>query len=78
MRAGEASVRGYFAWTLVDNFEWAAGYYLRFGFFAYDPDTLARSERPSARLFRRIARSGRLPGYPGSPPAAAMASRASW
>jgi len=62
MRAREARVKGYFAWTLVDNFEWAAGYYPRFGFFSYDPDTLARSERPSARLFRRIARSGRLPG----------------
>ena len=48
-------------WSLVDNFEWAAGYYPRFGFFSYDPDTLARRARPSARLFRRIARSGNLP-----------------
>ncbi len=62
MRAGEADVRGYFAWSLVDNFEWAAGYYPRFGFFGYDPRTLERTERPSARVFRRIARSGNLPG----------------
>jgi beta-glucosidase/6-phospho-beta-glucosidase/beta-galactosidase len=62
MRAGFARVRGYFAWSLVDNFEWAAGYYPRFGFFSFDPDTLARRERPSAALFRRIARSGELPG----------------
>jgi beta-glucosidase/6-phospho-beta-glucosidase/beta-galactosidase len=61
MRDGLARVRGYFAWTLVDNFEWAAGYYPRFGFFSYDPRTLVRSERPSARVFRRIARSGSLP-----------------
>jgi beta-galactosidase len=60
MRAGEADVKGYFAWSLVDNFEWAAGYYPRFGFFSYDRRTLARHERPSARVFRRIARSGSL------------------
>jgi beta-galactosidase len=61
MRDRLARVKGYLAWTLVDNFEWAAGYYPRFGFFSYDPDTLARRERPSARLFRRIARFGTLP-----------------
>ncbi len=62
MAAGEARVKGYFAWSLVDNFEWAAGFYPRFGFFSYDPDTLRRTERPSAGTFRRIARTGRLPG----------------
>jgi beta-galactosidase len=61
MRSGEADVRGYLAWSLVDNFEWAAGYYPRFGFFGYDQRTLQRRERPSARIFRRIARSGSLP-----------------
>jgi beta-glucosidase/6-phospho-beta-glucosidase/beta-galactosidase len=61
MRAGLARVKGYFAWTLVDNFEWAAGYYPKFGFFSYDPDTLARHERASAAVFRRIARLGTLP-----------------
>ena len=60
-RDGAARVKGYFAWSLMDNFEWAAGYYPRFGFFGYDPDTLRRTERPSARTFRRIARSGTLP-----------------
>lgn len=61
MRSGQANVKGYFAWSLVDNFEWAAGYYPRFGFFGYDPLTLERRARPSARVFRRIARSGDLP-----------------
>ena len=54
-------MRGYLYWTLVDNFEWAAGFYPRFGLFSYDPDTLRRTERPSARVFARIARTGRLP-----------------
>ena len=61
MRDRLARVRGYFAWSLVDNFEWAAGYYPRFGFFSFDPVTLVRRERPSARTFRRIARFGALP-----------------
>ena len=59
--AKEADVRGYFHWSLVDNFEWAVGYTQRFGLYGYDPTTLRRFERPSARLFARIARTGRLP-----------------
>jgi beta-galactosidase len=57
MRSGLARVKGYFAWSLMDNFEWAAGYYPKFGFFTID-----RKERPSARVFRRITRLGTLPG----------------
>jgi beta-galactosidase len=60
MRDRLARVRGYFAWSLVDNFEWAAGYYPRFGFFSYHSDTLARRMRPSAHVFRQIARSGSI------------------
>jgi beta-glucosidase/6-phospho-beta-glucosidase/beta-galactosidase len=58
---GGADVRGYFHWSLLDNFEWAEGFDARFGLYAYDPRTLARRERPSARLFRQIARSGVVP-----------------
>ncbi|MBA3262535.1 MAG: glycoside hydrolase family 1 protein [Thermoleophilaceae bacterium] len=61
MRDRLARVEGYFAWSLTDNFEWAAGYYPRFGFFSFNPDTLARHERPSAETFGRIARLGSLP-----------------
>ncbi len=61
MRAREAKVRGYFHWTLVDNFEWAEGYHQRFGLYGYDPATLRRSARPSSAVYARIARTGRLP-----------------
>jgi beta-galactosidase len=61
MRDRLARVKGYFAWSLTDNFEWAAGYYPKFGFFSFDPASGARQERPSARLFHRITRLRELP-----------------
>ena len=48
-------VRGYFHWTLVDNFEWAEGWGLRFGLFELDPITQVRTARPSAQLYGEIA-----------------------
>jgi beta-galactosidase len=56
MRDGLARVRGYLYWSLVDNFEWAHGYAPKFGLYAFDPRTLARTPRPSAALLRRIFR----------------------
>ncbi|MCJ7738081.1 MAG: glycoside hydrolase family 1 protein [Anaerolineae bacterium] len=47
-------VRGYYHWTLVDNFEWAEGWTLRFGLIALDRKTQARSLRKSAQLYREI------------------------
>jgi beta-glucosidase len=55
MTAG-ADVRGYFHWTLYDNFEWAEGYRPRFGLVEIDRTTLARKPRPSALLYRSIIR----------------------
>ena len=49
-------VRGYFHWSLLDNFEWAEGYEPRFGLVAVDHPTLARRMRPSGELYGRIAR----------------------
>ncbi len=47
-------VRGYFHWSLTDNFEWAEGWRLRFGLYELDHNTQARTARPSAAVFRQI------------------------
>jgi beta-glucosidase len=49
-------VRGYFHWTLTDNFEWSEGWKLRFGLVALDPQTQQRTMRNSGRLYGAIAR----------------------
>ena len=49
-------VKGYFHWTLVDNFEWDRGWTQRFGLWALDIDTQARIKRPSADLYAEICR----------------------
>jgi beta-glucosidase len=52
-------LRGYFVWSLLDNFEWARGYDMRFGLVRVDYDTLERTPRDSARWYRDvIARNG--------------------
>ncbi|TMK40653.1 MAG: glycoside hydrolase family 1 protein [Actinobacteria bacterium] len=56
-----ANVRGYFHWSLIDNLEWTAGYRPKFGLFSFDPRTLRRTARPSARIFARVARANRIP-----------------
>ncbi len=61
-------VRGYYHWTLVDNFEWAEGWGLRFGLFALDPTTQERTARPSAYLYREIARRNAVPRNLEVPP----------
>ncbi len=58
MDAG-ADVRGYLAWSLMDNFEWAWGYAKRFGLVRVDAD-LNRVPKASARWFGDVARTGRV------------------
>ncbi|HLF03576.1 MAG TPA: family 1 glycosylhydrolase [Anaerolineales bacterium] len=50
-------VRGYFHWSLVDNFEWERGWMHRFGLYALDTDTQQRTPRPSARMYSEICTS---------------------
>lgn len=50
-------LRGYFHWSLVDNFEWAEGWRPRFGLLALDLETGKRTPRPSAEVFARICRN---------------------
>jgi beta-glucosidase len=56
-RAQGADVRGYFAWSLLDNFEWSEGYGRRFGLVAVDYETQRRTPKQSALWFRDRIRS---------------------
>ena len=56
-----ANVRGYFEWSLMDNFEWSAGFFPKFGLFSFNPRTLERKARPSARYYARVAEENGLP-----------------
>jgi beta-glucosidase len=47
-------VRGYLAWSLLDNFEWAEGYEQRFGLVRTDYETLARTPKDSYHWFRSV------------------------
>ncbi|WP_455356382.1 GH1 family beta-glucosidase [Streptomyces sp. SYSU K217416] len=55
MEAG-ADVRGYFVWSLLDNFEWAEGFSQRFGLVHVDYDTLARTPKASYHWLREALR----------------------
>ncbi|MBD7919584.1 beta-glucosidase [Cellulomonas sp. Sa3CUA2] len=54
-------VRGYFVWSLFDNFEWAYGYDRRFGVVHVDYDTQVRTLKDSARWYRELVRTGEIP-----------------
>ncbi len=59
-------VRGYFAWSLLDNFEWHDGYAYRFGLVRVDYDTLERSVRDSGRYWSGLATAGRAASAVGA------------
>ncbi|MER6673093.1 GH1 family beta-glucosidase [Streptomyces sp. NPDC000983] len=56
-----ADVRGYYLWSLLDNFEWSYGYSKRFGAVYVDYTTLERTPKSSALWYGQAARSGALP-----------------
>lgn len=52
--------RGYFYWSLVDNFEWAEGYSAKFGLYAVDRKTFKRTARPSAKVYAEICKNNEV------------------
>lgn len=48
-------MRGYFAWSLMDNFEWAEGYRMRFGLVHVDYDTQVRTVKKSGKWYSELA-----------------------
>ena len=59
--AAGVPVKSYFAWSLLDNFEWAEGYKQRFGLVHVDYETQRRTPKDSAFWFRDVMTTNRLP-----------------
>lgn len=53
-------VKGYFYWSLLDNFEWAEGFWPRFGLVEVDYQSQARKIRSSAQAFAEICKTNKL------------------
>jgi beta-glucosidase len=54
-------LKGYFVWSLLDNFEWSFGYDKRFGIIRVDYETQERTMRSSARWYKQLMNTGSIP-----------------
>jgi beta-glucosidase len=54
-----SDVRGYYLWSLLDNYEWSAAFTMRYGIVHVDPDTLVRTPKKSAQWYRDLIASHR-------------------
>jgi len=67
LRAARAAIdagvdlRGYFVWSLLDNFEWDSGYAMRFGLVYVEYASQRRIPKASAHWYREVIRANRLP-----------------
>ena len=57
------NLKGYFAWTLLDNFEWVEGYTKRFGLVHVDFKTQKRTPKRSFEWFQEVISQGELPDW---------------
>jgi beta-glucosidase len=61
--ADGVELRGYFCWSLLDNFEWGEGYSKRFGIVFVDFATQRRTPKASAAFYSRVVRDNALPAH---------------
>jgi len=54
-------IRGYFYWSLIDNFEWEEGFHPRFGIIGVNYKTFEREFRDTAKVYREIAKGNMIP-----------------
>lgn len=66
--ADGVDIRGYFYWSLLDNFEWLAGYGPKFGLIGVDRSTQRRLLKPSALVFGAIAQANAIRQGPAVDP----------
>ncbi|MCA0350928.1 MAG: beta-glucosidase [Chloroflexi bacterium] len=62
--AAGVPVKGYYAWSMLDNYEWAEGYDERFGIIEVDFATQKRTPKRTARWYQQIVANNGLPSLP--------------